>query len=395
MTSDSSFCSADIRVLADDLTGALDTAAAFSGAIPVFIDRPDTEVLAAVGSPVSVVATPTRDVAPQDLTRFLEPCLQWFRSGSLAFKKVDSLLRGNSFAEVAWLLQQGCFEQAIFAPAFPSQGRVTMDSSQWVVDRESVTGARNAVSGVFGEIFLRYGLHSSSFSTPGDVETQVWTPDVVSDADLDTVTDIALRLPGGKKLWCGSAGLAQALARKAGLAPRVVVAQPLPVETGPTILISASHHQVFRSQWDFLRLRGTALAVAENGCSEEINAALMALRQGAENAWFDLSPREKITPQQASDLLTMHTRRLAEELPKPAQLVVVGGDTLLGLCRAAGVKALLAQPSIRNGWGCARLMGGAWNGVPCYSRSGAFGGVDDLTALLGALNQSSYSWKGN
>ena len=68
---------------------------------------------------------------------------------------------------------------------------------------------------------------------------------------------------------------------------------------------------------------------------------------------------------------------------------MVGGDTLLGLCRASGAEGLLAHPSIRQGWGCARLMGGVWDGVPCYSRSGAFGAADDLVALFGALKHET------
>ena len=79
----------------------------------------------------------------------------------------------------------------------------------------------------------------------------------------------------------------------------------------------------------------------------------------------------------------------------PLANLVVGGDTLLGLCRAAGVQALLAQPAVRPGWGCARLQGGAWDGVPCYSRSGAFGGADDLLAMIRLLKGSDNSRKGN
>ena len=53
--------------------------------------------------------------------------------------------------------------------------------------------------------------------------------------------------------------------------------------------------------------------------------------------------------------------------------IMIGGDTLLALCRASGASALLAHPAVKPGWGCARLIGGTWHGVPCYSRSGAFG----------------------
>ena len=110
-----------IRILADDLTGALDTAAAFSGKVPVYIDHPPLVSESDGDQPVSVVATPTRDVAVEELAGFLEPVLDWFVSGRMSFKKVDSLLRGNTFEEIAWLCRRGGFERVLFAPAFPAQ----------------------------------------------------------------------------------------------------------------------------------------------------------------------------------------------------------------------------------------------------------------------------------
>ena len=200
-----------------------------------------------------------------------------------------------------------------------------------------------------------------------------------------------------QRLWCGSAGLAHALARRLGLAQSQKAA-PSPLaasNSGPTILISASHHPVLRKQWQTLTSALAPQALAEQASAAEIAAALGALRAGASSAWFDLSPAESLGPDRASVLLTMHAAKLAAGLPKPAQLIVVGGDTLLGLCRATRVEALLTQPSVREGWGCARLQGGIWAGVPCYSRSGAFGGVDDLLEMIRLLDGGENSMKGN
>ena len=80
--------------------------------------------------------------------------------------------------------------------------------------------------------------------------------------------------------------------------------------------------------------------------------------------------------------LTQRMHAVVTKRARPAMLVVVGGDTLLALCRAAGVHALQAGTSPRAGWGRARLVGGPWDGLICYSRSGAFGPPDDLRALL-------------
>lgn len=370
-----------IRILADDLTGALDTAAAFAGNVPVYIDRPPENVASDTAGPVSVVATPTRDVAVNALPGFLAAVIDWFASGGLSFKKVDSLLRGNTFEEIAWLFRNAPFDRAIFAPAFPAQGRITADDRQWIVrpgqDREAVAVPLQAE-------FARLGLRAGkSFEESSDI----WIPEIVTDGDLDGAVRSA---ESGKTsvMWVGSAGLGSALARRFGLSPRADTVSPLAGGVGPTVLVSASFQPVFRDQWALLRAGRKVRAVAEGGDATLIARAVALARSGVDEVWLDLSPRETVSPEVATSRLQMNTRLLVDRLPRPGQLVVVGGDTLLGLCRASGAAGLLAYPSIRPGWGCARLMGGTWDGVPCYSRSGAFGAADDLAALYGALSHT-------
>ena len=373
-----------IRILADDLTGALDTAAAFSGNVPVYIDRPPAAA-SDTGYPVAVVATPTRDVPADALPEFLVPVIDWFTSGRLSFKKVDSLLRGNTFAELAWLYRNAPFERVIFAPAFPAQGRITADDRQWLVRPGQ---AREAVAVPLRAAFAALGLHSGQRLDP---EADVWIPEIATDDELDRAVlqeDVAK----AGVMWVGSAGLGNALARRFGLSPRAGSASPLAPGAGPTVLVSASFQPVFREQWAMLEVAHSvqAVAVAEAGDAAQILRAIEAARRGATEAWFDLSPRATISLDEARRHLIANTRLLVDHLPIPGQLVVVGGDTLLGLCRASGAEGLLAFPSIRPGWGCARLMGGAWDGVPCYSRSGAFGVADDLVALYDALEHKTF-----
>ena len=133
----------DVRILADDLTGALDTAAAFTGEVPVYLDAPPT--VDASPGPVSVVATATRDVPADMLARLLAPSLAWLADADLAYKKVDSLLRGNTFAECAHVARTGGFGGIVFAPAFPKQGRVTIDGRQCIVPPGASLASRKPV----------------------------------------------------------------------------------------------------------------------------------------------------------------------------------------------------------------------------------------------------------
>src|SRR5690606_24619914 len=49
----------------------------------------------------------------------------------LAFKKIDSLLRGGTADEIVACLRSGRFRSAIVAPAFPAQDRVTRLGRQY------------------------------------------------------------------------------------------------------------------------------------------------------------------------------------------------------------------------------------------------------------------------
>ena len=368
-----------IRILADDLTGALDTAAVFAGPVPVYIDRPpaDQEDAAA---PIAALATGTRDVAPASLPERLQAALDWLRAGTIAYKKVDSLLRGNTFAETSWIAQHGSFGLTVFAPAFPAQGRITVDDRQWIVRPD---GTREGVATPLSEAFSALNRRAcSSFANDGVCNT--WIPEILTDADLNRVV-ATVENSTASPLWCGSAGLAHALARRWQLAPDLGSAALLPINEGPTVLISASFQPTLKTQWARLCADRPPTAMARYADDGEIAAALDQARAGAGEVWLDLSPAGRVSPDEAATRLAAQVARIVECLPRPGQLAVIGGDTLLALCRASGARALLAHPAVRPGWGCARLVGGAWNGVPCYSRSGAFGGLDDLAEMIRLL----------
>lgn len=326
------------RILADDLTCALDSAAAFTGAheVPVFLQAP------ASAAPIQAWATGSRDMPAATLPGVLQACLPWFTApGTQAFKKVDSLLRGNSVAEAAWLLRHGGFDGVVFAPAYPAQGRLTQ-GGQHRAGNETID---------LRAAFAAVGLTVRSGDVP-DAQGGVLVPDVLTDADLDRLASHA----APRWLWCGSAGLAWALARQGQLAPGPSAA-PTP---GVTHTITASRHPVLRGQIGDIDL-------------------------------YDLSHHRPLPASEAQTLLQQRTRALVRALPRPDNLVVVGGDTLLALCQAAGVHSLQACASPRSGWGRATLLGGPWHGVACYSRSGAFGAPDDLSALLATLTAKETS----
>jgi len=357
------------HILADDLTGALDSAAAWAdaGEVPVFLDEPGPSAQA-----VQVVATGTRDVPPASLPALLTPSLDWLVATGSAFKKIDSLLRGNTFAELSWLMRSGRFAGVVFAPAFPAQGRFTVQGRHWVAPPHHPEGPRtHEHPGTLMQAFANVGLNAripirvqDSLQDAG----KVVIPDILNDHDLDQLATLTAGPQAQPWLWCGSAGLAWALARQVAAAtpaPANSVAPPVPAQ-GLTLVLTASRHPVLREQ-----LR-----------------QLPPIKTHAE--LLDLAEAQPLSPAEAQARLMQRMHTVVTTQPRPDALVVVGGDTLLALCRAAGVRSLQAGPSPRAGWGRARLVGGLWDDLTCYSRSGAFGPPDDLRALLAAFTPSHH-----
>ncbi len=237
-----------IRILADDLTGALDSAAAFAGDVPVYLDAPALD--AADEPPVAVVATATRDVPLDALPGLLAPSIRWLAAAPVAFKKVDSLLRGNTCAEAAYVARAGGFAELVFAPAFPAQRRLTQGGRHWVVPAGKALAQREPVgAGPIADAFAVLGLPVVGAAVAGDGAPRVAIPDVATDADLAAIAAASVNPGATKKLWCGSAGLAHAIAAAHGLAAPPDQDEPITAEGGPVLVISASHHPVVRRQW--------------------------------------------------------------------------------------------------------------------------------------------------
>jgi uncharacterized protein YgbK (DUF1537 family) len=366
-----------LRILADDLTGALDCAAAFGAGVPVHLGRP------AASGPVAgldIVATATRDVPPDALPELLAPSVDWLRGADIAFKKVDSLLRGNTFSEVDLLARQGGFDGIVFAPAFPAQGRVTEAGQQWVVKADGTRSPARAES--ITQAFQARGWRT--VDAPAAEPGWLWVPDVRCDADMDAVVALAARPEASRWLWCGSAGLAHAMARGVELPSLLDAAPQRERAVGAPMLISASHHAVSREQWRELRR-------SRWGHECHAGAEPETLRRAAEGypRLIDLSPEGLISADEAAALLRKQAALIAEHAPRPGVLVVVGGDTLLALCSALGASGLRSEPALeRAGWGCARMIGGRWDGVVCHTRSGAFGEAGDLVQVITLVQTS-------
>ena len=187
---------ASILVIADDLTGAADSAAAFTSsghrcvvsldALFTLGDTPDTIV---------VIDTDSRDMLASDAFAITAAAISR-HSPTEVFIKIDSTLRGNIRVTVEAALSALSAlkvqpDRILICPAFPQLGR-------------TVTNGRVHVHGVPLDGPNLFELFDG-LRTKGHVEI----PDVQTDHDLAIAVGSVVGSALGTTLWVGSAGLAR------------------------------------------------------------------------------------------------------------------------------------------------------------------------------------------
>lgn len=354
----------ELRMLADDLTGALDSAAAFAAPErPVAVlwhGRPSTNGAVAYDSASRELSADRARASVLSVA----PAL-WSGTSGLAFKKVDSLLRGQEAAEIAAILEVLPICRCVVAPAFPAQGRITRDGRQGLI----ADGAWRPVPRDLAADLARAG-HPVTRAVAGQpVPRGVSFWDAQSDADLDAI--VARGRDQAGTLWIGSAGLAAALARSAGLAQ--LAPPPLP---RPLLGLVGSEHDVIREQ--IARLGPLHRALALDGGSDTDLAKKLA-DDGVAFATVDLP--EGTPRADANTAIEARFAQLLSGLDRPGTLFASGGETLRGLCDALGAERLDVVGQIQPGVPLSILRGGRWDGITIVSKSGAFGGPDLLKQL--------------
>jgi uncharacterized protein YgbK (DUF1537 family) len=325
-----------LRLVADDLTGALDSAAEFaSPASPVTV-RWD----GAVPEGSFALDAGTREMAASEARSRAAALAPALAGPGLAFRKIDSLLRGHVAAELAETLASGAFARCILAPAFPAQGRVTRGGVQW--RREGAGWAE------VGDLRALLG------HIPG-----VTIRDAETDAELDRIVAEVRALPGAT-LWCGAGGLAGALAGRRAISDATL--------RGPVLGLFGSDQPVTARQ---VEACGEAAVTIRDGRAADAARVEQALARGA--AMLRVLLPEGTSRADAARRIAEAFTALLHRLDAPATLVVAGGETLRGVCGVLGATALHATGLVMPGVPRSRLADGRWAGCDVISKSGAFG----------------------
>ncbi|OCK56742.1 four-carbon acid sugar kinase family protein [Bradyrhizobium sp. LMTR 3] len=346
-----------IRLLADDLTGALDTAAEFVGLCGPF-DVTWPEALSTDNSPSLAIDSGTRELARAESVEIVGRLAPLLCEGTIAYKKVDSLLRGAWASELGACLRTGRWASCVVAPAFAYQGRRTRDGQQFArtPDGDWYPVGANLLTQLKAEnIDARQG-RPDTLSHGG---VQVF--DAESDRDLDRVVEMGRQL-AAPVLWCGSGGLAGALARgrRAG-APRHL--------KKPVLGLFGSDQVVTASQLEACGEATITLAEGEAAGAARVHRKLA----GDGVALVKFSLPERLSRAEAAQRIAREMTALIAALDPPGTLIVAGGETLKAACVALGAQALQVAGRIVPGLPRSILQGGRWAGVDVISKSGAFG----------------------
>ncbi|HUA78385.1 MAG TPA: four-carbon acid sugar kinase family protein, partial [Acetobacteraceae bacterium] len=193
-----------LRLIADDLTGALDTAAQFTARMgPLLVYWPGR--IPDHFSPSAAIDSGTREegeavaaLATARLAPLLAPA-----PDTISYVKLDSQLRGHQSVAVAAVIQALAPSCCIIAPAFPFQRRITRGGLQYV---QGLAGWVPVGENLSAALAAR-GI-AVSLARPGDpVPEGVSLWDAETEADMECIAASGLAL-GQPLLWCGSAGLA-------------------------------------------------------------------------------------------------------------------------------------------------------------------------------------------
>jgi uncharacterized protein YgbK (DUF1537 family) len=341
-----------IAVIADDLTGALDTVSPFAERgmrTAVFVSSDRLDIASESETEVIAVNTESRHLLPRaaaDRAAHAARLLKDWKP-EIVLKKIDSRLKGNVGAEAAAIARVIGARSLVVAPAAPDVGRIVI--------RGKVTGAGVGEPIDVAAAFAGCGL-------------DVVVPDAGSGDELAGVA--ASAVSDASRLFVCSRGLAKVLA---GWCPLRLKRRQLEWEE-PILLAIGTRDPMTITQIDHLVARGGfSRIVAEQGRFADTlvpNGRIVIQCAGEKG-----EPGELVASRFASGIAD---RLKSVEV---RTLLLSGGDTAAAVMRALDIRRVTvcgeAQPGLP--WFMIPMAG---QDMTVICKSGGFGGPDALLHLF-------------
>lgn len=425
-----------LAVIADDLTGANDTAVQFAkhhirSCVKMDFDQ---EALNQEDNDVVVIDTDSRDIAADLANRRVREVCELLKSNGVVniYKKVDSTLRGNLGAEIEAVAEVFSSEVVIIAPAFPSNRRTTIGGyhlldcipielteiayapkspvkeSRVVELLKKQTGAKIGLIPLYiiikGEAAIKAAIKRHL------AERTKWLVfDTATDEDLRAIVNAAR---GYKKiLWVGSAGLADCLPQVYEWSP--YHADEVEDKNGKVLIISGSVSKITQRQiaevltLDNVGLVKLDIAAMFDNREAEVSRCVTSVKEFAEQdkhvvlagcigdedveAAIKSGGIHGMGNAEVSERMACVLAEISKALTdvKWAGMVLTGGDTAIHVCRALAAGAIDVLAEVAVGIPLGRLRGGVCNGLRVITKAGAFGEKDSFVRAIQAIQSES------
>ncbi|MFI6348340.1 4-hydroxythreonine-4-phosphate dehydrogenase PdxA [Streptomyces sp. NPDC050560] len=386
-----------VLVVADDLSGAADSAVAFA-------DRADTVVLLDATAPLPPAAavsvdTDSRYADPDTAAARAAAAVRRAGQGTLVYKKIDSTLRGNIGPELRGALTalgtvRGARHLAVVAPAFPATGR-TVEGGVVLVAGEPVTAlhpgrtplvdhlrAAGLTVRLLGLRELRTGDPARALADAvGRVDAVV--VDATTDDDLARTMAATTGLP---VLPTGSAGLAHHLRLPAGTPPRTArhpsdapdaVRGPVLAVVGSRSAGAAAQCRALAEGLPAVPLPVTSVPADTARAARELRSALRAGR----HTLLLPDPALPVEPARAQEIAAALAATAAGGADAAGALLATGGETARATLLAIGARVLTVEGESEPGVVRARTA----DGLTVVTKAGAFGDAGTLLRAARSL----------
>lgn len=397
-------------VLADDLSGALETGAVFRQACPRVTIPLHPKAPADSGDGVEVLTSDTRGESSERAGEVVRSIITGRRAtGSrLLLKKIDSTMRGPIGSELGVVLNELSPPLVALCPANPAVGRTVRDGTLFVHGVPlAESDFRNdpqwpAKSSRVAEILESQGVEVGArisleeLRNPGSGngtlrisarQSPVVVFDAETDADLAAIFKLARRVAPGA-LFVGSAAFAAPLANVPAAGHPAAGTHGIP-RLGTQLVVCGSGHPVSHRQLEFLKssagVRVLEFWIGETGEEDFVRETVSSLEMSGVAA-VRMCTRGGRTPPNAVRLQKAAGRIVRAIMGRfvPSSLVLTGGETAGTVCQALGGVRLEVLGAIEPGVVVSRLEGTTGGGVVIVTKPGGYGREATLGAIIKA-----------
>ena len=396
-----------ILIVADDLTGAGDAGVEFCGIQEVIVTDMDrlTAVHWAQHAVISL-NTATRNAPIEAIEICMDQLAPWIQKNSvdILFKKIDSCMRGNPGLEIKSLMEI-TRKKAIVVSALPNYGRTIQNglirlNGQTLCQSEMGRDVRSPMDESRPDVLLRRqsGLNvcqvdiakvHNGIGNLADHLKDLFSRDIdmisldaVTNEDLDIIARATLDMHE-TILFCGSSGLAGALARILGVS--TAPGASFPACSSKKLYLCGSASDAMKKQMNRFK--------AEYNVCEQV--------YGVEEPFFDPVADAHLFRLPAIDEKKLDASKAGQKLCRAAVDILQkhrygvvfasGGDTAEAFLKSVGAGSFSICGRLLPGIPWGYLQDGPFKGLGLITKSGSFGAEDTLIKIYTMLEKGDRS----